>query len=149
MKPFGKITFSLSMRELLYSLRAMRKDPGKLINSSSEIYGACRHLTWFHRYSNNYLTSTDEGQYSLERVLVSIPMNLIAGNENLGVIICSPTSDSCVSPLTQDSEITESSTNFYDETVIGSEISANLTSKTVIHILAPEFQNLENTYQEV
>ena len=154
MKSFGKMTCSLCMKERLYILRAMRKEPGKLINSSNEIYGACRHLTRFHRYTNNYLTSTDDRQNSLERVSVSIPRNLIVDNENSEVILCSQTSDSCVSPLTQVSESTGNSIDSYDETVIGSYGSANLTSKTVINILALEyknidFQNSENIYWEV
>ena len=38
-----------------------KDEPDKLINSRSEIYGACRHKTRFHRYTKNGLPSTDEG----------------------------------------------------------------------------------------
>ena len=65
----------------------MRKEPGRLINLSNYIYGACRHITRFHRYSNKYLINTDDGNNSLERVPVSIPRNLIVDDENLGVVL--------------------------------------------------------------
>ena len=105
-------------------------------------------------YTINYLTSTDDGQNSLEIVSVIIPRNLIVDNENSEVILCCQTSDSCVSPLTQVSESTENAIDLYDKTVSGSFRSANLTSETVVNILAPEFQNLdfqnsENIYREV
>ena len=35
-----------------------------LINSASELYGACRHRPSFHRYSITQPTSTDEGHTS-------------------------------------------------------------------------------------
>ena len=52
-------------------LRAARNDKlnneEKLINSSHEIYGACRHKSKFHRYRIFFNSSTDEGPSSPER----------------------------------------------------------------------------------
>ena len=58
------------MKERIFILGEMRKckESGKkhLINSASELYGACRHKPNFHRYSVTK-TSTDEGQISPEK----------------------------------------------------------------------------------
>ena len=53
-------------------IKAMRKDRLKgnkrLINSSNELYGACRHRTKFHRYRTfKKSISTDEGAESPKR----------------------------------------------------------------------------------
>ena len=58
--------------ERLENIKAGRTDKlkseGKLINSSNEFYGACRHRTKFHRYRIfKNLISTDEGALSPER----------------------------------------------------------------------------------
>ena len=54
MKTFGKINCNLCMMERLENIEAMRgdrlNDDKKLINSSNEFYGVCRHKTKFHRY---------------------------------------------------------------------------------------------------
>ena len=54
MKSFEKINCSLCMMERLEIIKAGRNDrlngKGKLINSSNEFYGTCRHRTKFHRY---------------------------------------------------------------------------------------------------
>jgi len=43
------------------TVKASKKDPGKLINSCSEIYGGCRHKPQFHRCKEEAETpSTDE-----------------------------------------------------------------------------------------
>ena len=60
MRSFGKLNCGLCMKERIKILHLSRNDPGKLINSNSEIYGACRHKTKFHRYYTNLQTSTDE-----------------------------------------------------------------------------------------
>jgi len=60
-KSFGKLSCSLCMKERLSILKMGKDEPDKLINSWSEIYGACRHKTRFHRYTKNRLPSTDEG----------------------------------------------------------------------------------------
>ena len=56
------------MKERLEILKQSRKNPDKLLNSNSELYGACRHKTKFHRYTRNMPASTDEGD-NPERVL--------------------------------------------------------------------------------
>ena len=72
MKTFGRVNCNLCMMERLEILKAERidrlKGEGKLINSSNELYGSCRHRTKFHRYHIfKNLISTDEGALSLER----------------------------------------------------------------------------------
>ena len=59
-KGFGKHCCSLCMRERIEILKLARANPGALINGCSEIYGACRHRTRFHKYSIMN-TSTDDG----------------------------------------------------------------------------------------
>ena len=72
MKTFGKLNCNLCMMERLEIIKAARNDKlndeGKLINSSNEFYGACRHRTKFHRYRIfKNLISTDEGVFSPKR----------------------------------------------------------------------------------
>ena len=67
-----KINCKLCMMERLEILKAGRNDKlnneGKVINSSNEFYGSCRHRTKFHRYRIfKNLISTDEGAKSPER----------------------------------------------------------------------------------
>ena len=54
MKTFGKLNCNLCMMERMEILKAKKLDElngeNKLINSSKELYGACRHKTKFHRY---------------------------------------------------------------------------------------------------
>jgi len=71
MKSFGKLSCCLFMKERLAILKMARKEPDKLINSRSEIYGACRHKMRFHRYTKNGNPSTDEGT-NPERALEDI-----------------------------------------------------------------------------
>ena len=60
MKTFGKFNCKICMNERLQILKASKSiDRDKLINSSHEIYGACRHKSKFHRYRFYDLTSTD------------------------------------------------------------------------------------------
>ena len=70
-KSFGKWNCRLCMKERIIILEEMRKGKaaGKrhLINSASELYGACRHKPSFHRYSITQPTSTDEGHTSPEK----------------------------------------------------------------------------------
>ena len=62
MKSFGQLNCHLCMRERIEILKWSKKNLEKLINSRSEIYGACRHKTRFHRYCmNGNIASTDEG----------------------------------------------------------------------------------------
>ena len=57
-KTFKKLNCILCMRERAEIISMLKKDPKNLINSSSEIYGACRHNPKFHRFCKQ--TSTDE-----------------------------------------------------------------------------------------
>ena len=70
-KSFGKWNCRLCMKERLIILEEMRKGKAAgtrhLINSASELYGACRHRPSFHRYSVTQPTSTDEGHTSPEK----------------------------------------------------------------------------------
>ena len=74
-KSFGKLNCALCMKERLEIMKAMKNQPTRLINSSKELYGACRHRPVFHRYTN-YTTSADEGLTGLKRVNVSTDKNL-------------------------------------------------------------------------
>ena len=71
MKTFGKLNCTLCMSERLEILKARRLDKilntKKMINSSNEIYGACRHKPKFHRFTCSQTSSTDEGLKSPER----------------------------------------------------------------------------------
>jgi len=72
MKSFGTLKCSLCMRERLEILKKSQKEQDKLINTCGEIYGACRHKTRFHRYTQNInITSTDDGD-TPERVPTTI-----------------------------------------------------------------------------
>ena len=50
METFKQLNCSLCMKERLTILKMLKKDPKKLVNSRSEICGACRHRTKFHRH---------------------------------------------------------------------------------------------------
>ena len=62
-KSFGKLTCRLCMKERIYIHKAKQKDKVegtcKLINSSNEFYGACRHIPRFHWYQRDD-PSTDD-----------------------------------------------------------------------------------------
>ena len=60
MKSFKQLNFWLCMQERLEILKMAKKEPKKLINSRSEIYGGCQHNTKFHRYHMNGF-GTDDG----------------------------------------------------------------------------------------
>ena len=63
MKSFGKRSCKLCMKERIAILEVLENHPGRLINSRSEVFGGCRHITRFHRYLNRPLEhpSTDDG----------------------------------------------------------------------------------------
>ena len=68
-KSFGKRSCKLCAQERLAILKATRKDPNIVINNNNEIYGACRHKPWFHRYPKRQNTAgTDESYKKDERV---------------------------------------------------------------------------------
>lgn len=71
MKSFGQLNCRLCMKERLEILKQTRKYPDKLLNSKSELYGACRHKTKFHRLEMN-TASTDDGD-NPERVFGEDP----------------------------------------------------------------------------
>ena len=58
------------MKERLAVLEEWRKKTDKLINSCTELYGSCIHKTKFYSYKK-YATSTDEGEQTPERSVVS------------------------------------------------------------------------------
>ena len=61
-KSFGKLNCSLCMKERLLILKALGdKKEKRLINSNNELYGACRHKSKFHRYTNTTNSNTDDG----------------------------------------------------------------------------------------
>ena len=70
MKSFGKLNCSLCMNERLQILKAQKSEKfsktKKLINSSRELCGACRHKSKFRRYRFRDPPSTDEGLLSPE-----------------------------------------------------------------------------------
>ena len=65
------------MKERCCILDSHKKDSTKLINSRSEIFGACRHKTKFHRLARNKTTSTDDGAKP-EKVSASTTATTIA-----------------------------------------------------------------------
>ena len=83
MKTFGKLNCTLCMNERLEILKAKGMDKflknKKMINSSNEIYGACRHKPKFHRYALSTPSSTDEGltspKRSSKKLLFDSPFN--------------------------------------------------------------------------
>jgi hypothetical protein len=135
MKTFGQVNCTLCMKERLAIVKAMRKEPHKLINSSTEIYGTCRHKTQFHRFTN-YNTST-------ERVYrVSNLRNVRNQNSNIEdsqlelCVTCSD--DECTSPLSTNSQSAGSDNNTaYDsmENTISSPIESEISN----------FENSENS----
>ena len=69
-KLFRKLNCTLCMKERIQILKYSKRDPNSVINSNSEIYGACRHKPRFHRYRPNCTPlSTDDEQDSSERVI--------------------------------------------------------------------------------
>ena len=63
-KTFKKLNCSLCTRERIEIYNAIKQDKKNntnfLINSSSELYGACRHIPRFHRYCHIIPQSADE-----------------------------------------------------------------------------------------
>ena len=65
----------------------------QLINSSNEIYGACRHRTRFHRYINVTESNADEEQTSSENGFLEKSDNLISEKTKTGLVqYCQPVS---------------------------------------------------------
>ena len=58
-KSFGKDHCALCSKERYYIMEHFKRNPNKLINSCSEIYGACRHKPRFHRFKEETTTDVD------------------------------------------------------------------------------------------
>ena len=52
MKSFGKRSCKLCMKERIAILEVLENHPGRLMNSRSEAFGGCRHVTRFHGHLN-------------------------------------------------------------------------------------------------
>jgi len=105
-KSFGKLNCSLCMHERLIILKYSRIDPSKIINTSTEFYGACRHKPRFHRYPNNCTNpSTDDDHNRLERVSNTGMNNTPNLTENPPVL-CVYIDDSQQSQVPRDSDST-------------------------------------------
>ena len=50
MKTITKANFNLCMKERVTTLKKLRDKRVTIMNKNSEIYGACRHKTTFHRF---------------------------------------------------------------------------------------------------
>jgi hypothetical protein len=90
-KTFGKNICALCNRERMEIIKISRSTPDTLINSCSEIHGACRHKPRFHRYHEQESPSADDRK-KREKVVLEAPnpirrrINLIDpdGNESVG-----------------------------------------------------------------
>jgi hypothetical protein len=90
-KTFGKSTCALCNRERMEIVKLSRKIPELLINSCSEIHGACRHKPRFHRYQEQEIPSADDRK-KREKVVLEAPnprrRRIISietdGNESVG-----------------------------------------------------------------
>ena len=60
MKTFKTHNCMICNNEKLQILKFSKSNPNQIINSRSEIYGACRHNTHFHRYKEEAEISADE-----------------------------------------------------------------------------------------
>ena len=67
-KTFGTRGCQLCIREKIAIIKTGRDHPEKLINSCSEIYGACRHKPKFHRYREEGKTTSTDDPEKGERV---------------------------------------------------------------------------------
>ena len=86
------------MKERILILTLNREQPGNIINSNKEIYGACKHQARFHRYTTGTTSSTDDG-INPERVKMpennSHMENGTAKKYNQNAGLCMPT-DFCI-----------------------------------------------------
>ena len=79
MKTFGKRNCMLCAKERLAIVKEIWRNKDSLINSNTEIYGACRHRAHFHRYKNNgNRASTDE----TTKVEIVEPDTNLGGNDS-------------------------------------------------------------------
>jgi hypothetical protein len=91
-KTFGKPTCALCNRERMEIIKLSRSIPEKMINSCSEIHGACRHKPKFHRFNEQNLPPSADERKKREKVALEAPnptrrkVNTIDpdGNESVG-----------------------------------------------------------------
>ena len=50
MKPWGKLSCTICMEERIEIINNSRRRNSRIINTCSEVYGACRHIPRFHRF---------------------------------------------------------------------------------------------------
>ena len=71
------------MHEHLIIIKHSRRDPTKIVNTSTELYGDCRHKPRFHRYHDKCAPiSTDDKHNSSEIVKSTEINNTPNSNEN-------------------------------------------------------------------
>ena len=69
MKSFKSFGCTLCNKEKCEIMKCTLKNENNTMNYCSEIYGACRHNSKFHRFINVTDTSTDDGQRAQKRVI--------------------------------------------------------------------------------
>ena len=69
-KTFGKSTCALCNRERMEIVKLNRSIPDYLINSCSEIHGACRHKPRFHRYHETKITNSSADERKKHKSVV-------------------------------------------------------------------------------
>ena len=57
MKTWGKSSCTLCMKERIEIIDNSQKRYSRIINDCSEVYGACRHITRFHRFTQHWWSS--------------------------------------------------------------------------------------------
>ena len=91
-KSFGKLNCSLCMKERLLILKALGdKKEKRLINSNNELYGACRHKSKFHRYTNTTNSNTDDGINPERGIEISVGSPSLSSQDsdnNTGTRMC-------------------------------------------------------------
>ena len=85
-KTFGTRGCILCTREKIAIIKAGRKEPEKLINSCSEIYGACRHKPKFHRYKEEGKTISADEPEKGERVSCCTRNEIDENDPNMNVV---------------------------------------------------------------
>ena len=51
--PWGKLSCTLCMKERIEIIDNSRRRYSRIINAYSEVYGACRHIARFHRFTQH------------------------------------------------------------------------------------------------
>ena len=91
-KSFGKLNCLLCMKERLLILKTPGDNAEKrLINSNNELYGACRHKSKFHRYTNTTNSNTDDGTNPEKGIEISVESPSLSSqgsNQTTGTRMC-------------------------------------------------------------